>query len=86
MKRFELTDEQRAQVDAGERITLTDEQRTYVQQAQADEDAGREANTAKSHQQQLEYIGRRMRTLEQALGAMIDGEPEQARALLEDKR
>lgn len=85
MKRFELTEQQRARLAAGEGITLSAEQRDYVRQAQAEEEAARADNLAKGREHQLQYLTARVRTLETALNAVIAGDLTRAREVMQGK-
>jgi hypothetical protein len=86
MEKFELTEEQWAQVRAVQRrITLTDNQKAYMRRARAEEEEAREENIAEARRHLLSDLSNRVRTLETALNALIAGNPEQARAVLDRK-
>jgi|GEM_PF-6462606 len=85
MDRFELTEEQKEQArlarEAGQRrvhIVQTPEQREYTQRIRAIADAERE-------EVQMKYLAAKVRKLEAALTAILDGKNDDARDLLESK-
>ena len=93
MEKFELTPEQQEQgrkaQEAGARRVLivpTPEQSEYLRRAQEEEeDAAMEEELAEVESPVVARLARRVRTLENALSAILAGRNEEARELLDSK-
>jgi len=90
MDKFELTSEQLeqarlAKASGSRRVILqaTPEQKAYQQRIIAEEEAAYADNLEQAREMMWQHMDSRVKALEAALSALLDGHPENARQLLE---